>query len=1090
MILNGGFIGKASGENSGVYTPNAHLLKTKAGTFPNNEIGWKLDKGPYNVSGHTPTARVWLQGGLPSADIYIDPTGTYLFGIVFSNNYDTIYKWRFGLPFDIRTLSMYAEQTFITQNEESAPRSFYFNSDGTKMFLAGDTGSGRVYEYNLSTAYDLDTLVYYQQIDTSTVTLNNSKVLRFSPNGTEMYILNNTTDRIYQWNLSSGWDISTATYQNFIDVSGSDPAPQSFFFKSDGTKLFVIGNSGDEINTYTLSTAWDVTTATHDTYVLDISAYDTAPDILFFNPDGTKMYIDKVPNGEIMEWELTSAWDLSTAFVNRTENVLAVGAYETAPRAVHFKPDGTKMYIIGSAGDSVDTFDLSTAWDLSTATFTSVFSMNSQDTNPMGFFFKSDGTKMYMCGSTNDQFHSYDLSTAWDPTSATLNTSVGPLESGAGLQPESLFYKPDGTVMYYLTSSTDSVYQHNLSTAWDLPAAGNADATLSVTTQEAAPTALFFKSDGTIMYVLGRSGDDVCVYNLSTAWDITTATHHYDVQLIHLNSYLLEGDPSGLYISDDGTKVFRTGYSTDNVVKFELSTAWDLRTANVPNHPDAFIHTEQTGSDVGRGLCFSDDGSYMYIFCAGTTNDIYGYSLSNPWMVNSASYMGSVSVNEYESGARGIEISADGTKLYITGSAGDGLDIFVMTTPFDITTASWDSYWGSASVGTRLSNPYHFQFKYDGTAMYFNSSGTLVEYNLSTAWDPTSAVLVTDQGFDATAQVTNYGDLEFSYDGSKMYVIGSGVIAQYNLADPWNIYSAGHHHTFTSSGCTDISFDPTGTKLLEMTGGNTVHYRSLTTAWDISTLQAQQYSKTVSSGGVSLQVASSGSAFYMMTGNTMQKYTMTTQWEPSSAGNATSNAFGSSNPKGIYGSNSHLYVVDNYSTNDRLYKLPLYSSGDLTSFNTSQDPLSTNDRELHAGTGVISPTASDPWGIHFKSDGTRMYIADRASGYIRQYDLSTPWDINSTSAKVSLTGMNSSAGFFIDRRGKKLISAGANGAVGIRMQTLDTPWSSLVVSSDYDEVQFPHGLYHAETIRWDDKGKYMYVLNGTTPAVIQYQMRI
>ena len=1089
MILNGGFIGKASGENSGVYTPNAHFLKTKAGIFPNNEIGWKLDKGPYNVSGHTPKAKIWLGGGLQAGDIFIDPNGTYIFGIL-AGSYDTIYKWRFGLPFDVRTLSLYPEQTFLTSNEETSPKSFYFNSDGTKMFLAGDTGSGRVYEYNLSTAYDLDTLVYYQQIDTSAVTLNDSESLRFSPNGTEMYILNNTTDRIYQWNLTLGWDISTATYHNYINVNPSDSAPQSFFFKSDGTKLFVSGSSGDEINTYTLSTAWDVTTATHDTYVLDISAYDYGPSYLFFNPDGTKFWMNTSYDASLIEWELTSAWDLSTAFVNRTENVFGVGPYETAPRAVHFKPDGTKMYIVGSAGDSVDTFDLSTAWDLSTATSTSVFSMNSQDTNPRGFFFKSDGTKMYMCGSTNDQFHSYDLSTAWDPTSATLNTSVGPLESGAALEPESLYYKPDGTVMYYVSSVTDTVYQHNLSTAWNLPAAGNADATFSVSGEEATPTGLFFKADGTIMYVIGRSGDDVNVYNLSTAWDITTATHHYAIQLIHLNSYNLEENPYGLYISDDGTKVFRTGYSTDYVVKFELSTAWDLRTANVPNHPDAFIHTELTGTDVGRGLCFSYDGSYMYIYCAGATQDIFGYSLSTPWMVNTASYMGSVSVNEYEAVATGIDISADGTKLYATGPSGDGLDIFVMTTPFDITTASWDSFWNSVNHGPRLSNPQDIQFKYDGTAMYFNSSGTLVEYGLGTAWDPTSAVLVTDQGFNATTQVANYNDIEFSYDGSKMYVIGSNVIAQYNLADPWNVFSASHYHTFTSSGCTDISFDPTGTKLLEMTGGNTVHYRSLTTAWDISTLQAQQYSKTVSSGGVSLQVASSGSAFYMMTGNTMQKYTMTTQWEPSSAGNATSNVFGSSQPQGIYGSNSHLYVVDNYSTSDKLYKLPLYTSGDLTSFDNNQDPLSQNLRELNAGTGVISPTSSDPYGIHFKPDGTRMFIADRGSGYIRQYDLSTPWDINSTSAKASLTGIYNNAGFFIDRRGKKVMTASETLAVGIRMQTLDTPWSSLVVSSDLDEIQFPHGLRNVQTIRWDDKGKYMYVLNGTTPAVIQYQMRI
>ena len=87
-------------------------------------------------------------------------------------------------------------------------------------------------------------------------------------------------------------------------------------------------------------------------------------------------------------------------------------------------------------------------------------------------------------------------------------------------------------------------------------------------------------------------------------------------------------------------------------------------------------------------------------------------------------------VNEYENSAHGIDISADGTKLYITGTSGDGVDIFTMTTPFDITTASWSSFWNSVVYGPRLINPQHIQFKYDGTKVFFASSNLLKEYGL------------------------------------------------------------------------------------------------------------------------------------------------------------------------------------------------------------------------------------------------------------------------------------------------------------------------------------------------------------------------
>ena len=39
-----------------------------------------------------------------------------------------------------------------------------------------------------------------------------------------------------------------------FDVSDQDENPQFIKFNNDGTKMFVIGNTGDDINSYTLST--------------------------------------------------------------------------------------------------------------------------------------------------------------------------------------------------------------------------------------------------------------------------------------------------------------------------------------------------------------------------------------------------------------------------------------------------------------------------------------------------------------------------------------------------------------------------------------------------------------------------------------------------------------------------------------------------------------------------------------------------------------------------------------------------------------------------------------------------------------------
>ena len=46
--------------------------------------------------------------------------------------------------------------------------------------------------------------------------------------------------------------------------------------------------------------------------------------------------------------------------------------------------------------------------------------------------------------------------------------------------------------------------------------------TASVNAQDSQPEALFFKPDGSKMYIIGRTTDDIFEYDLSTAWDITT----------------------------------------------------------------------------------------------------------------------------------------------------------------------------------------------------------------------------------------------------------------------------------------------------------------------------------------------------------------------------------------------------------------------------------------------------------------------------------------------------------------------------------------------------------------------------------------
>ena len=94
---------------------------------------------------------------------------------------------------------------------------------------------------------------------------------------------------------------------------------------------------------------------------------------------------------DVNEYTLSTAWDVSTAsFVDSTSSIDADG------RDVRFNPDGTKMFVLGRGSDKVYAFSLSTAFDISTSSSINNFSVTSEEEDANGLAFNLDGTKMYV----------------------------------------------------------------------------------------------------------------------------------------------------------------------------------------------------------------------------------------------------------------------------------------------------------------------------------------------------------------------------------------------------------------------------------------------------------------------------------------------------------------------------------------------------------------------------------------------------------------------------------------------------------------------------------------------------------------------
>jgi len=270
---------------------------------------------------------------------------------------------------------------------------------------------------------------------------------------------------------------------------------------------------------------------------------------------------------EINALEAKIAPNTGIAGWNYSGTSFSTASQETSPTGLFLSPDGLNMYINGTTGDDVNQYTLSTAWDVSTATFVRLFSTASQDSAPNDIFFKPDGLSMFILGQTNDTVFQYTLTSAFDISTASYASksfSVTTQES----TPTGLWFKSDGTVMYVIGSANDTVFQYNLGTAWDVSTASYASISFSVASQESGPSQVNLSADGTKMWITGSTGDDINEYTLGTAWNVSTATF--------VNNFYIgfqEPAPAGMFIdSTAANRVYIVGTTNDTVFQYNTAT--------------------------------------------------------------------------------------------------------------------------------------------------------------------------------------------------------------------------------------------------------------------------------------------------------------------------------------------------------------------------------------------------------------------------------------------------------------------------------------------------------------------------------------
>ena len=227
-------------------------------------------------------------------DVAISPDGTKLFTLerIHSTN-ARLKQQTLSTAYDISThgttVSSLDTNIFLPSGQAYG---FAFGDSGNKLYLGNVLAE--VCQINLGAAWELGqgrTVV--QTIDVG----GRCNGIFWKPDGTVFYWADDMNNRLYSSTVSTAWDLSTITSTNTsvaLDTTSTinEGAPWDLHISNDGLKLYICGAVNDKVWQYNLSTAWDITSFSGAANkVLNVTSQETAPTGIDFSSNGTHLYV-------------------------------------------------------------------------------------------------------------------------------------------------------------------------------------------------------------------------------------------------------------------------------------------------------------------------------------------------------------------------------------------------------------------------------------------------------------------------------------------------------------------------------------------------------------------------------------------------------------------------------------------------------------------------------------------------------------------------------------------------------------------------------------------------------------------------------
>jgi hypothetical protein len=338
-------------------------------------------------------------------------------------------------------------------------------SASTQAFTATPTissisASGSSVTFNLKNNDGSSATLYYE-VNDSTPDANSQS---FSAGETKSVTLSglspNTGYTIYANAQASGKGLSSTTSAGFstpdtrFDVTAITVSNKNFgipqysagiHFSTDGQHFFIDNWKDFTIRRYTMSTNWDIATASFTQ-----SVGSTGGKGVNFSPDGTKMYSAR-ENSWVKQWNLSTPYDLTSITSNKLHYHFSYSTYygvaiePTQGKNIFLRTNGTLRYwpLNGTNFDLGDNNYLD-----SQGTVLYTYSTSG------GISITPDGLNYFLIANTfGSTFVRIKLTSPMDFSNAVVTSG------GSALKIDGLYVRPDGTQLWTFNGYRSSLIQ-------------------------------------------------------------------------------------------------------------------------------------------------------------------------------------------------------------------------------------------------------------------------------------------------------------------------------------------------------------------------------------------------------------------------------------------------------------------------------------------------------------------------------------------------------------------------------------------------------------------------------------------------------